>query len=268
MSLVINTNLSATLASVNLQSSNSQLQKSLARLSSGSKIVQPSDDAGGLAVSMKLSSAITRTDAVLNNVSNAVSFLQTQDGAMSTAGKILDRISELRTLFDDITKSSSDKSNYDAEFIDLQTQMVSLESEKFNGINMFSSANMSVITTEDGTGAVDVGRGNLTTAFGAIVDTSSTTSLSDLGISHITSALQNVATLRAANGAQSSRLEFAAEMLTVNRTNLEAANSRIIDTDIAEESTRFARFNILVQSGTAMLAQANQSKEAVLRLLQ
>jgi flagellin len=91
MSVVINTNYAATTASNNLAASNSSLQRSLNRLSSGSKIVSPSDDAGGLAVSMKLSAAAKRQGAVSNNVGNAVSFLQTQDGALKVSGKILDR---------------------------------------------------------------------------------------------------------------------------------------------------------------------------------
>src|SRR5512138_384345 len=108
MSVVINSNYAATVASNNLNASNSMLQKSLARLSSGSKIVNPADDAGGLAVSMRMSAAIRRTDAANNNVANATSFLQTQDGALATAGKVLDRISELKTLSQDVTKTTVD----------------------------------------------------------------------------------------------------------------------------------------------------------------
>ena len=116
MSLVINTNTAATAASVNLRSSNMLLQKSLSRLSSGIRITSPADDAGGLAVSMKMSAAIRRTDAVNNNVGNAVSFLQTQDGGLKTSGEILDRISEIRTLYSDVTKNANDKANYETEF--------------------------------------------------------------------------------------------------------------------------------------------------------
>src|SRR3954467_4297409 len=111
MSVVINTNYSATVASNNLAVSDSMLQKSLNRLSSGSKIVNPADDAGGLAVSMKLSAAAVRQGAVSTNISNAVSLLQTQDGALKVSGKVLDRISELKVLYTDSTKSTSDKAN-------------------------------------------------------------------------------------------------------------------------------------------------------------
>jgi flagellin len=88
-----------------------------------------------------------------------------------------------------------------------------------------------------------------------------------LTLSTITNAIQNVATMRAANGAEQSRLGFATELLTANKANLEAANSRIVDVDVAEESTQLARWNILVQSGTAMLSQANQSAQTALKLI-
>src|SRR5215218_2801988 len=104
MSVVINTNFAATVAANNLAASNEMLQKSLNRLSSGSKIVTPADDAGGLAVSMKLSAAARRQGAVATNIGNAVSFLQTQDGVLKVAGKVLDRMGELRTLYTDPTK--------------------------------------------------------------------------------------------------------------------------------------------------------------------
>src|ERR1700743_1005221 len=132
MTVEINTNYAATIAANNLAASNAALQKSLNRLSSGSKIVSPSDDAGGLAVSMKLSAAATRDGAVESNVGNATSFLQTQDGAMPVPRQILDRISELKTLYTDPTKNSSDKANYDSEFKELQSQLTSLSQEQFN----------------------------------------------------------------------------------------------------------------------------------------
>ncbi|OIQ78983.1 flagellar filament 33 kDa core protein [mine drainage metagenome] len=93
------------------------------------------------------------------------------------------------------------------------------------------------------------------------------TSLSSIQLSDITNAIQNVATMRATNGAEQSRLGFANDLLTTNKANLEQANSRITDVDVASESTQLARWNILVQSGTAMLSQANQSSQAALRLL-
>jgi len=253
MSVVINTNFSATVAANNLASSNSNLQKSLNRLSSGSKIVTPSDDAGGLAVAMKLSAAARRSGATVTNIGNAVSFLQTQDGVLKVTGKILERMSELATLHTDPTKSSTDKANYGTEFTALSAELTKLGSETFNGIGLFGS--VSVNTTEGGTGAIATS--SYTMASGLAIGT----------LSGITAAIETLATARAANGAAQSRLGFASEVLTVNKSNLEAANSRIMDVDVAAESTQLARWNILVQSGTAMLAQANQSAQSALKLL-
>jgi flagellin len=270
MSVVINTNYAATVASNNLATSNSMLQRSLNRLSSGSKIVNPSDDAGGLAVSMKLSAAAKRQGATASNIGNSVSFLQTQDGALKVAGKVLDRISELKTLYADPTKSASDLSNYDSEFTELQTQLSDITGETFNSVDLFGSTDLAVNVTEDGATSVTIkGRdfSDATSGVGALTDTG-VSSLADIDLSDITTAIENVATFRAENGAEQSHLGFAAELLTINKANLEAASSRITDVDVAEESTQLARWNILVQSGTAMLSQANQSAQTALRLIQ
>lgn len=270
MSVVINTNTAATTAYSNLAASNMMLQKSLNRLSSGFKIVQPSDDAGGLAVSMKLQAAIKRTDAASNNVANAQSFLQVQDGALKTAGKILDRISELRTLYDDVTKSTEDKQNYATEFDALKAQLTSLAGESFNGVSIFAAAASSTITVylnESSSQTLALTKANLNGTSGDVTAITGATTLSGVTVTAAKTAIQNVATSRAQNGAEGSRLGFAAEMLTTNKQNLEAANSRIIDVDVASESTQLARYSILVQSGTAMLAQANASSQIALRLL-
>ena len=273
MSVVLNTNHAATMAANNLATSSAMLQKSLNRLSSGSKIVNPSDDAGGLAVSMKLSATAKRQGAVNSNIGNATSLLQTQDGALKVAGKILDRISELKTLNDDVTKSTSDKSNYNTEFTALASQLTAISSEKFNGVALFGTATSTVNATEDASTSSQItisGRdlASTTTSVG-VGNISAATSLSSISsISTIKTAIENVATMRATNGAEQSRLGFASELLTVNKANLEAATSRITDVDVAEESTQLARWNTMVSAGTSMLSQANQSAQTALRLLQ
>jgi len=271
MSVVINSNYAATVASNNLAASNEMLQKSLNRLSSGSKIVNPADDAGGLAVSMKLSAAAKRSGAVVTNIGNSVSFLQSQDGVLKVAGKVLERMGELKTLYADTTKNATDKANYDVEFTQLTNQLDSLSNEQFNGVTLFSSSSLSVNVSEDGSQTVTITGKDLsdsTSGIGALADSGSGVgSLGSVGLSTITGAIQTVATMRATNGAEQSRLGFASEVLTVNKANLEAANSRITDVDVAEESTQLARWNILVQSGTAMLAQANQSAQVALKLI-
>ncbi len=265
MAVVINTNTTATVASNNLAASNSMLQKSLNRLSSGSKIVSPADDAGGLAVSMKLSAAAKRSGAANTNIGNSMSFLQTQDGALKVAGKVLDRVSELKTLYADPTKNSTDLANYDAEFTQLKAQITSIAAEKFNNINVFNNA-LTTQVSEDGGQTVSLSNKNLTGNAGVTAVTGAA-NLGAVSLDNIKTAIEGVATMRATNGAEQSRLDFAGELLTINKANLEAANSRIIDVDVASESTQLARWNTLVQAGTSMLAQANGSSQTALSLL-
>ena len=138
MPLTINTNSAAASANYHLSRNQSALQKSLNRLSSGSRIVQPVDDAGGLAVSMKLEGAITRLQGAQKNVQNATSFLEVQDGILSSAGKILNRMVELKGLSQDVMKNSSDTANYNREFQDLQMQIYDLAQIQFNGVSLFA----------------------------------------------------------------------------------------------------------------------------------
>ena len=288
MSVVINTNSAATSAAYNLSNTNVNLQRSLNRLSSGSRINSSFDDAGGLAVSMKMSASIRRTDATLANVNNSLSFLQTQDGVLKTADKVLNRMSELATLAQDVTKSSNDLSLYNTELTQLKGQLNLMLDEKFNGISLFSDgatpdgdgvafdqdSTLVVVASHDGDQTIGITQADLNQVVfditdatsGDVMDISSTTGAQD-AVGFIQTAIQNLATIRANNGAEQSRLTFAADMLAVNKTNLEAANSRIIDVDVADESTKLARYNILQQAGTAMLAQANQSTQSILRLI-
>jgi len=165
-----------------------------------------------------------------------------------------------------VTKSSTDKSNYSTEFNQLTSQLTQIQAEAFNGVSMFatSSSNLSVAISEDGSQSVNVAKANLNSAVSTIT---AATTLSGITVANTSTAINSIATLRATNGAQTNRLQFASDLLVVNKVNLEAANSRIIDTDIAQESTNFAKFNILVQSGAAMLSQANASSQIALRLL-
>ena len=282
MSVVINTNSAASSAAYNLSNTNVNLQRSLNRLSSGSRINSSFDDAGGLAVSMKMSASIRRTEAASANVQNSISFLQTQDGVLKTADKVLNRMSELATLAQDVTKSTNDLALYDTELDVLKNQLNLMLNEKFNGISLFSSGasagldsstTMTVVTSHDGAQTVGITQADLESISVSVgttntsgMDITSTTG-AQAAVSTIQTAIQNLATIRANNGAEQSRLTFAADMLAVNKTNLEAANSRIIDVDVADESTKLARYNILQQAGTAMLAQANQATQSILRLI-
>jgi flagellin len=288
MSVVINTNTSASLASYNLSNTNVNLQRSLNRLSSGSRINSSFDDAGGTAVSMKMSASIRRTEATLANVNNSVAFLQTQDGVLKNADKVLNRMSELAMLATDVTKSTNDLALYNTELSQLKGQLNLMLSEQFNGIALFTAgatanadgaafdvdSTLTVITSHDGDQSIGITQVDLNQVVFDITDTNSannmditsTTGAQD-AVDYIQAAIQDLATIRANNGAEQSRLTFAADMLSINKINLEAANSRIIDVDVAAESSQLARFNILQQAGTAMLAQANQSTQSILRLI-
>ena len=262
----INTNSASSMAAYNLGTSNINLQRSLQKLSSGSRINSSFDDAGGLAVSMKLSASIRRTEATQANVNNALSFLQTQDGVLKNADKIVSRISELAALGTDVTKSTADLALYQTEVTSLVSALGDLAGEAFNGVSLLDGSTLTVYTSEDGVQSVDITAADLGSIDLSTVDVSSNTGAQD-AISTITAALDTLATQRATNGSEQSRLTFAADMLAINKVNLESANSRIADVDIASESANLARFNILQQAGTAMLAQANMSQQSVLRLL-
>ena len=151
MGISINTNVAATRAGMFLATNHANLQKSLDRLSSGRRITEPADDAGGLAVSMKLEHSGKVLQGVANNISNAISLLQVQDSALDSIGNIVSRIGELQGMYNDVTKSTADKELYDSEFTDLKAQITAIASNTtFNGINVFGGAgNLEVFLNED-----------------------------------------------------------------------------------------------------------------------
>lgn len=267
--MVINTNTTAQKSASLLMESSSMLSKSLARLSSGSKIVSPEDDAAGLAVSIRFEAQISRTNAAKNNVSNAISYSQTQDGFLQKVGKALDRMSELSVLSQDVTKTDSDRSLYNSEFSNLGGYINDLATKDFNGISLFSGTTRGVTTDGDGNtfsmAGINLGASAYTTATAAGI---ATTGAAVTALSSVKSAITQLTTDRATLGANVARLTHTSEQLSVLRDNLSSANSRIVDVDVADESTKFARFNILVQAGTAMLAQANSTPQGALRLIQ
>ena len=309
MPLTIHTNNTATIASFNLSRNNTKLQQSLQRLSSGQRIVKPSDDAGGLAVGYKLQSVLKRTEATRNNIQNGISYLQVQDGALTVIGDVLDRMAELKSFWNDISKNSQDRINYNYEFTELQKQLALVRQEKFNGVSLFSefpgstsNPTFQVITTEDGlTGQVSMTRNALTTdifrslygadgtttsartgslganSFGALNAADSDNnqnlldselSLGNFSVADFVDYIQSLANARAVNGGTQSRLQFSNQMLEENQQNLEAARGRIMDADMALESTRFAKYQVLSQASASMVSQANSMSGLVLQLLQ
>lgn len=315
MTISFNSNPSATEAKLHLGRNNMNLQKSIARLSSGKRVEKPSDDAGGMAVAMKLESQIMRSGAAMQNMLNAVSLLEVQDGVLSNAGQIVDRMSELKSLYHDVMKNETDKESYNKEFRDLQVQLFDMSRIKFNGVSLFaryttSTGNqealfegtssqvhtMQVFMNADGddSGVASLHKALLLSAltinassleagtFGSgdqstvyrlaneSIDGTGANSVISLGAVSVgvyAQALQNIATLRAQNGASMSQLEYGYDNLIKQKNNLNTSRGRIMDVDMAAESTRLSKYNILVQASTSMLSQANSLTEISLVLM-
>jgi len=353
------------------------------------------DDAGGTAVAMRLEATAKRSGSAATNINNAVSLLQNQEGALKIGGKIIERMAELQSLWNDTTKNDDDKALYDIEFGALRHQLQSLTQEKFNGVPLFGTSSTDIVTSAMGDQTLTIsgkgagatgssgsvasltGNGDISSAPGVlpvngtivvngetisvadcatpkeIVDKINATkgadvqaslvgaggrtiklvnkfygekvkvevgsnsvdskvlqtlglagdgvdlatnptmtsgkndsrdkvtvliaakSLGDTIVDGVRTGLNDIinkasnefAAYRAANGAEQNGLGFASELLVVNKANLEAATGRIVDVDVAEESTQLAKWTTLTQAGTAMLAQANQSTALVLKLV-
>ena len=375
MSLYISTNQGAVTANYHLGRNSTELQRSMQRLASGSRINRPSDDAGGLAVSMKLQAAINRLSGAEKNIQNGISYLEVQDGILESIGTIIDRMSELKGLSRDVMKNVNDQKTYNREFKDLQVQLRDMINGTFNGVSLFAMHSthsetgkvsitqaifdidgtkslrdntIDVFTSADGsagakvsihkalawsaltfdssdlsrklnyaaaytskdgvgtantvlssgqnvndanqislgaTGATSGQLGNTVVSLGAgytldthpedrqLTFTLAARSLDDainldnVSVGVFLAAMENMAALRAVNGAAMSRLEFQSINLSRQRTNMEAANGRIKDVDMGQESTRMAKYSVLRQASAAMLAQANTAPEVALMLI-
>ena len=269
--MVINTNQQAMGASTLLMQSSSKLAQSLARLSSGSKINSPADDSAGLAVSMKLNAQIARINGASSNVGNAVSFSQTQDGYASKVNDALSRMSELAVLAQDVTKTTSDRALYNVEFKALGSYISNVATKDFNGVSLFAAGGGALNVTTDSEAntfaMVGVDLMNNTSYTNATAASIDTTANANTALGLIKTAISQLATDRANIGSNIESLGYYNDQLAALKNNLAAANSRITDVDVAQESTTYAKYNILVQSGTAMLAQANSLPQSVLKLL-
>jgi flagellin len=266
--MVINTNLAAMNASSLLMQSSSNLSQSLARLSSGSKITSPADDSAGLAVSMKLTAQISRISAATNNVNDANSFSQTQDGYMQQVNTAFSRMSELSVLAQDVTKTTADRALYQQEFHALGSYIQNVSTQNFNGVSLFNGAALNVTTDSDADTfamqGIDLSSTTYTTAAN---DDITSISGATQALTDVKAAISQLASDRANIGSNEESLSYYAAQLSSLSNNLSAANSQITDVDVAQESTNYAKENILVQTGTAMLAQANSLPQSVLKLL-
>ena len=273
MGLRINQNTMAVAAHRNLTINDGLLTKSMEKLSSGFRINRAADDAAGLAKSEKLRADVRGINQAVKNAQDGISYVQTAEGALDEVHAILQRMNELAVSA--ANTATSDGAAEQAEVTELLKQIDSIgSSTKFAGKAVFSttavtfqvgamSTDIITVTTQglssasltDGIGAaVDLSAMNLTTGASAAIDT-------------VRSGIDEINSLRANLGAQQNRLEHTITNLGVTSENLQASESRIRDLDIAAEMVRFTRHQIMVQAGTAMLAQANQVPQSVLQLL-
>ncbi|MEK8047677.1 flagellin domain-containing protein [Ideonella margarita] len=280
MPQTINTNIASLNAQRNLSSSQSSLSTSMQRLSSGMRINSAKDDAAGLAIAERMNAQVKGMNVAIRNANDGVSLVQTAEGALAKVGDSLQRMRELSVQARNATNSSSDRDSLNKEFGQLQKEINRvLGGTAFNGKHMLGAdaTNMTFqvganvtdddiiqIETTDMTSDADIKA--VTT--GVAIDGNAT--VSDIGdvISAIDTAINTVNDQRADFGAAQSRFEAVISNLQQSVENQSAARSRIMDADFAVETSNMSRAQILQQAGTAMIAQANQAPQQVLRLLQ
>ncbi len=290
---VIASNISALRATSASTSASNMLGNSMQRLSTGKRINSAKDDAAGLAISASMTASIKGMAQGIRNANDGISMAQTAEGALDEVSNMLQRMRELKVQSSNGTYSDDDKKNITAEQTALAEQIKSvIKNTQFNGSALFTGTDGTVTgaslaktiqtgaTTSD---TVNVGIRNMTATFAAgaagAADTGSAlsavvdfaaapaTALKSDTLANYDAAIKDVANVRAGLGATQNRLQSAVNNATSNLTNLSEARSRIEDTDFSEETTALAKAQILSQASTAMLSQANQSQQGVLKLL-
>jgi flagellin len=262
MSLRVNTNIEAMDAHRNLESTQYALSKSMQKLSSGLRINSAADDAAGAAISEKMTSQINGTDQAQRNTMDGISLVQTADGALNEMHSILQRVRELAVQAQNGTLSSSDQTAINSEVGQLTAELSRISSNtEFNGLNALSGTFTLQVGANEGAGN-QISFSLSSVSFSAIGAANATNA-----ISSIDAAITSVSDARSTLGAIQNRLEDTNDNLGVYQENISAAQSRIRDVDVAAETVNFTKLQILSQSGTAMLAQANSAPQGVLRLL-
>jgi len=265
---VINTNTAALRAQNGSRVANQALQTAMERLSTGKRINSAKDDAAGLAISSSMTSQIRGMSQAIRNANDGISLAQTADGALGEVTNMLQRIRELAVQSASGTYSDDDRANLQSEVTELGAQIDAIVADtKFNGVAVFGSSDVTV-DIQTGSGSADQTTLTITgldvsAASGADISGGDASVLDD-----VDDALKAVNTTRASLGAGQSRLESVVNNLSNQVVNLSDARSRIEDADFSAESTNLAKAQILSQASTAMLAQANQSQQNVLSLLQ
>jgi flagellin len=242
------------------------LSKSMEKLSSGLRINRAADDAAGLAISEGMRAQIRGTAQANRNAQDGISLVQTAEGALNEMHSILQRIRELAVQWSNGTLSTADQAKIDSEVAQLTAELVRIrDSSTFNGIALFGATTATTVTLQVGANG-NIDAANNTNRIGVNLVALNFTTVS-MDVSQIDTAISSVSQARSDLGAIQNRLEHAVANLGVYEENLTASESRIRDVDVASEMVNFTRLQILSQSGTAMLAQANQSAQGVLSLL-
>jgi flagellin len=270
MSLRINTNVEAFNAHRQLTATAMNLGRSMEKLSSGLRINRAADDAAGLAISEKMRAQIRGLAQATRNTQDGISLVQTAEGALNEVHSIIQRVRELAVQYDNGTLSTADRAAITAEVAQLSSEVYRIaNSTTFNGISLLSG--VGTITFQVGANSGEtITMSTLAIYSGSppVIDPNIFNfSSAYVDIDFVNAALSSVADARASLGAVQNRLEHTVANITTYQENLTAAESRIRDTDMADEMTQFTKLQILQQSGTAMLAQANQAPQAVLKLL-
>ena len=286
---VVNTNVSASVAQAALARNERALGAAMEKLSTGKKINSAADNAAGLAISTQMTSQIRGLGVAVSNANDAISMVNTADGALDEITTMLQRMRELAVQAGTGTTAATDRTYLQSEFTALRTEIDRIaDNTQWNGRNILdgsAGASTGKSTVAFGIGQDGTAAQTLSTSFGNFNNTTGklsglaskvitgTTIASAITVAAATVAeidvvIGDVSSQRATFGAVSNRLTHAVDNLTNVKTNSEASRSRILDTDYAAATSELARTQIIQQAGTAMLAQANQLPQTVLALLQ
>lgn len=273
MGLTVNTNPAALNAYRNLSNTQAEMSKSMEKLSSGLRINRAADDAAGLSISEGLRAQINGSNQAQRNAQDGISVIQTAEGALTEVHDILQRVRELTVQAGNDSNNAEARDAIAGEVASLGEELTRIaESTNFDGTKLLSGGATLTFQVgagssadEDQIGVMLQDFSGLGATIGALATTDSATALTNLDA--IDTAISSVSSARSDLGAQQNRFESAIRSLSVSAENLSAAESRIRDTDMAQEMVKYSAKNIMSQAGTAMLAQANQSSQGVLQLL-
>jgi flagellin len=267
MALTINTNINSLDAQRNTSTSASALATSIQRLSSGLRINSAKDDAAGLAIADRMNAQIRGIAVAIRNANDGISLAQTADGALSTVTDALQRMRELAVQAQNGSNGTSDRANLDTEYQQLSQEITRIAAQtKFNG--------SAIVGASAGAQVFQVGANNgdtltiTTTAVTTVAGDLTTSANASTAVAALDTELNTITTNRATYGAAMSRFGFAISNLQISSENQTAARGRIMDADFAQETANLSRAQVLQQAGTAMVAQANQMPQQVLKLLQ